>query len=139
MNIRCRSPLAMTFALLLALGTSSLALADCPGGKTHELKFKVKSDGCVEKVQKNANDSDADDTHVCPTDSVIWKVSGPKKAVVFEGDSPFDWVDSGNEGNKIVGVVRSDAAKNGQRTEYKYSVKVEGQTCVYDPKIIVDP
>jgi hypothetical protein len=139
MNIRSRSLLTSTLALLLTLAIPSVASATCPGGKTHDLKFKVKSDGCVEKVQKNSDDSDADDTSVCAADTVTWKVSGPKKSVVFEGDSPFDWVDSGNQGNKIEGVVKSGAAKNGQRTEYKYSVTVEGKSCVFDPKIIVDP
>lgn len=139
MNIRCRSLFAIMFAPLLVLGTSSLAMADCVGGKSHKLKFKVKSDGCVEQVVKEADESDADDTDACATDSVTWKVSGAKKSVVFEGDSPFDWVDSGNEGNKIEGIVKSGAAKGGQRTEYKYTVKVEGLSCEYDPKIIVDP
>jgi hypothetical protein len=37
----------------------------------------------------------------------------------------------------MTGTVKSGAAKDGNRTEYKYDVEVDGK--VLDPRIIVDP
>jgi len=109
-----------------------------PAARPIELKFKVHGDQCVQKVVKDAGDADAETVRACVGDTIRWKVAGKGKAVVFEGDSPFDWIDSGIQQNAIVGTVRADAARNGQSTTYKYSVKVEGLACVLDPTIIVD-
>ena len=106
-------------------------------GKTHTLKFKIKTNECVEKVQKDADETDADTIHVCETDVVKWKVNGKAKSVVFDDKkTPFTgWHDSGFKDTEIEGTVRQGTA--GQ--EFKYSVKIQGLTCVYDPRIIVDP
>jgi hypothetical protein len=125
--------------LFLLQSAVGVAGAECPvEKKTHKLKFKVKDDQCVAKVVKSADDADASSIDVCEGDTVTWSVSGAKKSVVFEGSSPFDWSDSGFQGGKIDGVVRSGAAKDGQRTAYKYSVAVDGMACVLDPQIIVE-
>lgn len=135
------SILAGLLALLVLQSTPGVAFADCAAEakKTHRLKFKVKDDQCVVRVLKADDDADADTINTSECDTVVWQVSGPKKSIVFEGTSPFDWVDSGPRGGKIEGLVRSGAAKDGQSTSYKYSVTVEGQACVFDPRIIVDP
>jgi len=129
--------LTTTFALslLAAQLASGVAAAACPNpGKTHELKFKVKGDECVEKVKKN-DGSDGETIKVCETDVVQWKVKGKSKSIVFDGPSPFEWEDSGFKGDKIEGTVKSGTAGK----EFKYSVKVDGLECVHDPKIIVEP
>jgi hypothetical protein len=126
---------ALALSLLAGQLASGLAAAACPNpGKTHELKFKVKDDGCVEKVKKD-DGSNGDEVRVCETDVVKWKVTGKGKSIVFDGASPFDWTDSGFKDKEIEGTVKTGTANN----EYKYSVKVDGLQCVLDPKIIVDP
>jgi hypothetical protein len=135
--------LTSLLALFLLQATPGVALAaGCSSGnQSHRLKVKVKDDQCVERVLKASDDADADEIEVCEGDTVSWSFSGPKKSIVFEGDHPFDWPgpDSGHQNGKIAGKVRDGAAKDGQKTSYKYSVTVQGQACVFDPKIIVVP
>ncbi len=126
---------AFALSLLAAQLASGFAVACDTPGKTHTLKFKVKDDGCVLKVKKDSDGADAATISVCETDSVIWKVSGKSKSIVFEGTSPFEWLNSGFKGNDIQGTVKAGTAGK----DYKYSVKVDGLDCVLDPKIIVDP
>jgi hypothetical protein len=73
-------------------------------------------------------------------DKVHWVFQGPAArefAIKFTSaaDSPFDW--SEQKGTQVRGTVKSGAAKDRKRTEYKYSVDVEGK--VLDPKIIIEP
>ena len=129
-----------TTAFALSLLASQLALGDEPTcaakkGATHTLKFKVKDNGCVEKVKKDSDGADADTIKVCETDVVSWKVNGKSKSIVFDGESPFEWQDSGFKSNDIQGTVKAGTAGK----DFKYSVKVDGMTCVLDPRIIVDP
>jgi len=127
---------AFALSLLAAQLASGVAVACENPGKTHNLKFKVKSDGCVEKVKKEKDDADADTINVCETDVVSWTVNGKSKSIVIDGDStPFAWQDSGFKDKTIEGTVKPGTA--GQ--EFKYSVKVDGLDCVLDPKIIVQP
>ena len=126
---------AFALSLLAAQLASGVAVACDNPGKTHTLKFKVKDDGCVQKVKKDSDGADADTLNVCETDTVIWKVSGKSKSIVFDGTSPFEWLDSGFKGNDIQGTVKAGTAGK----DFKYSVKVDGMTCVLDPRIIVDP
>lgn len=130
-----RTAIVIVASLLAGLGAATAADACENPGKTHRLKFKVKHDECVEKVNKADDDADADSIHVCVSDTVVWQVSGRAKSVVFEGDSPFDWGDSGFQGSKIEGVVR--AGTEGQ--DFKYSIQVDGLECVLDPRVIVEP
>jgi len=131
--------LTTTFALslLAAQLASGVAAAACPNpnpGKTHELDFKVKSDGCVEKVKKK-DGTDAREITVCENDTVQWKVSGNAKLIAFVAETPFEWAASGFEGNKIEGKVKPGT----KGKEFKYSVYVKNTVCVLDPKIIVEP
>lgn len=126
---------ALSLGLLAVQLASGVAGACENPGKTHNLKFKVKNDECVEKVKKEKDDGDADTINVCETDVVQWKVKGKAKSIVFDGASPFEWTDSGFKGKQIEGTVKSGTA--GQ--DFKYSVKVDGLECVLDPKIIVQP
>lgn len=132
------SRIAMSLALALLLGQLTAVAADAceSAGKTHKLKFKVQEDGCVLKVKKDDadEDADADTIHVCVGDDVRWKVSGPAKSIAFDGDSPFDWQDSGFKSDKIEGKIKPGTEGN----PYKYSVMVDGLSCVLDPKIVVD-
>ena len=73
-------------------------------------------------------------------DTIRWVfgTSGsPEFAVRFTSatGSPFEW--SEQKGTAVSGTVRADAARGGRRTEYKYSVEVNGK--VLDPKIIIEP
>ena len=135
--------LLIAASILVFVGAQAgfgLVEAACPvSDKPHKLKFKVQGDQCVIRVLKDVDGSDAETINVCEGDTVIWSVTGPNKSIVFDGaDSPFEWQDSGFKGNKIEGVVKAGAAKNGQSTSYKYTVKVEGKACAHDPIIIVD-
>jgi hypothetical protein len=119
--------------LAVQLATGAAVACDNPG-KTHKLKFQVKDDGCVTKVKKESDDADAETINVCEKDVVEWKVTGKAKSIVFDGESPFEWTDSGFKDRKIEGEVKAGTAGK----EFKYSVKVDGLACVHDPKIIVD-
>ena len=130
-----RVAISLAVFFLAAQFTVGVAAACENPGKTHELKFKAKGDQCVEKVKKEKDDADAETISVCVTDIVRWKVSGPAKAIVFEGDTPFDWPESGFEGKQIEGTVQPGT----EGRTFKYSVKVEGLECVHDPRIVVDP
>lgn len=71
---------------------------------------------------------------------VHWVFQGPAAkefAVIFTNvaNSPFDW--SEQKGTQVWGTVKSGAAKDKKRTEYKYSVDVNGK--VKDPRIIIEP
>jgi hypothetical protein len=124
---------ALALGLLAAHLASGAAVACDNPGKTHELSFKVTEDGCVAKVKKASDDADAETINVCEADVVEWKVTGRAKSIVFDGNSPFDWADSGSKDKKIEGKVKSGTAG----AEFKYSVKVDGLACVHDPRIIV--
>ena len=128
--------LTTAFALgLLGVHLSLGAAVACDNpGKTHKLSFKVTEDGCVAKVKKDSDDADAETINVCEKDVVEWRVTGKAKSIVFEGNSPFKWADSGFKDKKIEGEVKPGTAGK----EFKYSVKVDGLACVHDPKIIVD-
>ncbi len=90
--------------------------------------------GASRRSRRTPDDADAETVNVCEKDVVEWKVTGKAKSIVFDGNSPFDWSDSGFKGRKIEGTVKSGTAGE----EFKYSVKVDGLACVHDPKIIVD-
>jgi hypothetical protein len=138
---------ALALVLLAAHLASGAAVACDKPGKTHKLSFKVKDDGCVEKVKKDSDGADAEKINVCETDVVEWKVTGKAKSIVIDGSidengsividgsSPFDWTDSGSKDRKIEGKVKSGTAGK----KFKYSVKVDGLDCVHDPIIIIDP
>jgi len=126
---------AFALSLLAAQLASGVAVACDSPGKIHALKFKVNDDGCVLKVKKDSDGADADTIKVCETDVVSWKVNGKSKSIVFDGESPFEWQDSGFKSNDIQGTVKAGTAGK----DFKYSVKVDGMTCVLDPRIIVDP
>lgn len=129
-----RVALSLAVFFLAAQLTAGDAAACENPGKTHKLKFEVKGNQCVEKVKKENDDEDAETISVCVTDIVRWKVSGPAKAIVFEGDTPFDWPESGFQGKHIEGTIKPGT----EGKTFKYSVKVEGLECVHDPRIVVD-
>jgi len=137
-----RIVVAITVGFVLAQGTATALEPGCAekARKTHRLKFKVKADECVEQVLWNDDtdadkpDKDAEVIHVCEGDTVVWKVNGSKKSVMFKTVSPLEWGGSGFEGKKIEGTVQKGTA--GQ--EYSYSVTVKGKSCVHDPRMIVD-
>jgi hypothetical protein len=148
---RIRSHLVLGVAVALVWGCAGPGTSTAPGGgssiqcgRTHELKFKIKQDGCVEKVNRKGGD-DASTVNVCRNDVVKWKVKvdGPngdkKKKVIFDKgtDSPFTWIDSGFRGDWIIGMVKSDAVLD---KPYEYSVVTQfasGDGCPLDPMIIV--
>jgi hypothetical protein len=89
--------LTTAFALgLPGVHLSSGAAVACDNpGRTRKLSFKVTEDGCVAKVKKDSGDADAETINVCEKDAVEWKVTGKAKSIVFDGNSPFEWADSG--------------------------------------------
>jgi hypothetical protein len=127
------------FSLLAVQLASGVAAADCAdpnrNPKTHKLDFKVKSNGCVEKV-KDKDGNDAPETNVCEKDTVEWKVtgSGNEKMIAFVAETPFKWAASGFQGSRIAGEVLSGT----KGKTFKYSVYVKDTVCILDPTIIVD-
>jgi len=71
-------------------------------------------------------------------ETLRWVFQGAARefAIVFvsAADSPFEW--SSQKGATVSGTVKAGAAKNGQKTEYKYDVDVDGK--VLDPRIIIE-
>jgi hypothetical protein len=84
-----------------------------------------------------------DDVTAHEGNEVHWVFQGPAAqefAVKFTSvaNSPFDWSEKKGTGKQqIWGTVKSGAAKDKKRTEYKYSVDVNGK--VRDPRIIIEP
>lgn len=116
----------------LALATTLPANADaCERTSRRPIMVSVGADGLPEV--------DADAVTVCEGDTVRWVFKGAARdfAISFTSaaDSPFDW--DRQTGATVTGTVKPGAAKDGQRTPYKYDVQVDGKTL--DPKIIVDP
>jgi hypothetical protein len=125
------------FSLLAVQLASGVAAAACPNPNptTHELKFKVKSDGCIEKVtDKDGND--APETKVCEKDTVEWKVTGTgnEKMIAFKSETPLEWAASGFQGSKVKGEVQPGT----KGKKFAYSVYVKNKVCVFDPMIIVE-
>ena len=130
----------MVAALLSGCAGLVEAPLDCstvPNPQTRTLKFKVKADGCVEHVQKDADcDCDADAVVVHRCDTVVWLVTGKEKSVKFDkgNGSPFSWTEkAGAPGAKIEGTVKSGASYK----PYGYTVRTE-EACPLDPMIIVE-
>jgi plastocyanin len=116
----------------LALATTLPTSADaCERTSRRPIMVSVGADGLPAV--------DADAVTVCEGDTVRWVFKGAARdfAISFTSaaDSPFDW--DRQTGATVTGTVKPGAAKDGQRTPYKYDVQVDGKTL--DPKIIVDP
>jgi hypothetical protein len=82
------------FVLLLLVATIATACAASKSDEpvtcdpnhphTHRLKFKLKADGCVDKVLKG-DGTDGEEISVCRGDTVEWQVrSLKKKSVAFD-------------------------------------------------------
>lgn len=74
----------------------------------------------------------------CEGETLRWVFQGAARefSIMFVGaeGSPFDW--NQQTGATVTGTVKPGAAKNSQKTEYKYDVEVDGQTL--DPRIIIE-
>lgn len=74
----------------------------------------------------------------CEGETLRWVFQGGARefAILFVSaeDSPFDW--SSRKGATVSGTVKAGAAKDAQKTEYKYDVEVDGK--VLDPRIIIE-
>jgi hypothetical protein len=80
-----------------------------------------------------------DSVTACEGETLRWVFQGADAkefSVLFASadESPFDW--KRQTGATVTGTVRAGAAKNGKKTEYKYSVDVAGK--VLDPQIIIE-
>jgi len=119
-------------ACFVALATMLPASADaCERTDHRPIMVSVGADGMPVV--------DTDSVTVCEGDTVRWVFKGEARdfAIIFTSaaNSPFDW--DRQTGATVTGTVKAGAAKDGQRTSYKYDVEVEGKTL--DPKIIVVP
>ena len=74
----------------------------------------------------------------CEGETLRWVFQGDARefSVLFVSaeNSPFEW--NRQTGATVSGTVKPGAAKNEQRTEYKYDVEVDGK--VLDPRIIIE-
>lgn len=116
----------------LALAATLATSADACERRDHRpILVSVAADGTPEV--------DTDSVTVCEGDTVRWVFKGAARdfAISFTSvaDSPFDW--DRQTGATVTGTVKAGAAKDNQRTPYKYDVQVDEKTL--DPKIIVEP
>jgi hypothetical protein len=122
-----------SMGLILLAGVSGCPSNPSKSGKTPiQVQVSVASDGMPVVTPEEIRAREKDKVH--------WVFQGrdaKEFAVKFTSavDSPFEW--SEQKGASVTGTIKSGAAKGGKRTDYKYSVDVEGK--VKDPKIIVDP
>ncbi len=123
----------VALGLILSAGVSGCASQGAGASKTpKQVAVTVDASGMPAATP--------DETKAREGDKVHWVFQGPAArefAVKFTNvaDSPFDW--SEQKGTQIWGTVKAGAAKDNRRTEYKYSVDVNGKTL--DPKIIIEP
>jgi len=80
----------------------------------------------------------AESVTACEGETLRWVFQGGARefAILFVSaeDSPFEW--SRQKGATVSGTVKAGAAKDAQKTEYKYDVEVDGK--VLDPRIIIE-
>lgn len=129
---------ALSVALMMVTGTLAGQEPPSPAQQRQPAKIQV-----AVTVDANGQPEVAPEPiYAREGDEVHWVFRGnPAKdfIVTFTGGegSPFDWKTSkGENGASVTGTVRAGAAKDGQRTRYKYAVDVGGK--VLDPRIIID-
>jgi hypothetical protein len=112
---------------------SSATAGDCqPKPGREPIRVNVGADGKPTVSEDTAT--------FCQNEQVRWVFTGPggkEFSIVFRGaeGSPFDW--DRQTGNTVTGTVRAGAAKDGNSTDYKYDVEIDGE--VLDPVIVVEP
>jgi hypothetical protein len=123
---------AAAMGLILLAGVSACeSTRSGPGGAPVEVKVSVVSGAPV---------VDPEDARAHEGDSVHWIFKGhdaKEFAIIFTSvaDSPFDW--RKQTGASVWGTVKAGAAKGGKKTDYKYSVDVDG--AALDPRLIIEP
>jgi hypothetical protein len=131
--VLARMASCVALGLILSAGVSG-----CASGAAHASKTPIQVTVSVDASGTPAASPDTITAH--EGTKVHWVFQGPAAqefAVKFTNvaNSPFDW--SEQKGTQVWGTVKSGAAKDKKRTEYKYSVDVNGK--VKDPRIIVEP
>jgi hypothetical protein len=123
----------VALGLILSAGVSGCASCPSDSNKTPiQVTVTVDASGMPEVKPDPVPAHEGNKVH--------WVFQGPAArefAVKFRNvaDSPFDW--SEQKGTQVWGTVKAGAAKDNRRTEYKYSVDVNGKAL--DPKIIIEP
>ncbi len=131
--VRARMASCVALGLILSAGVSSCATNQSNTSRTPiPVQVSIGNDGTPVVTPEEITAHEKDKVH--------WVFQGRDSkefAVKFTSaaDSPFEW--SEQKGASVTGTVKSGAAKGGKRTDYKYSVDVEGK--VKDPKIIIEP
>ncbi len=122
--------LGITCCLAWALPLAASAENCVPTPSREPIRVSVGADG-MPAVS-------AETVTACEGETLRWVFQGGARqfAILFVSaeDSPFDW--SNQRGATVSGTVKAGAAKNDQRTEYKYDVEVDGK--VLDPRIIIE-
>jgi hypothetical protein len=131
--VLARMASCVALGLILSAGVSG-----CVTGASHADKTPIQVTVTVDA--SGMPEVKPDPTPAHEGNRVHWVFQGPSAkefAVKFTNvaDSPFDW--SEQKGTQIWGTVKAGAAKDNRRTEYKYSVDVNGKAL--DPKIIIEP
>lgn len=121
-------------ACCLGLAWSALATAgDCqPKPGREPIRVHVGADGKPTVSEESVT--------LCEKETVRWVFTGAggkEFSIIFRGaeGSPFDW--DRQTGNTVTGTVRVGAAKEGNSTDYKYDVELDGE--VLDPVIVIEP
>ena len=132
MNVTRNVLLAVSCSVILAIPLSAEAAGCVPDPSRGPIRVSVGADRQPVVAP--------DEVSACEGETLRWVFQGSDAkefAVIFRSDagSPFDW--DRQTGATMTGKVKSGAAKDGNRTEYKYDVEVDGK--VLDPRIIVQP
>ena len=132
MNVTRKVLLAAGCSVILAMPLATQAAGCVPDPNRSPIRVSVGADGQPVVTPE--------DVAACEGETVRWVFTGSDArefAVIFRSDagSPFEW--DRQTGATMNGTVKAGAAKDGNRTEYKYDVEVDGK--VLDPRIIVDP
>lgn len=131
MNVAHKLLLAAACSATLAMPLAAQAAGCVPDSNRAPIRVSVDAEGQPVVTPE--------DVTACEGETLRWVFTGSEArefAVIFRADagSPFDW--DRQTGATVTGKVKADAAKDGEKTEYKYDVEVDGK--VLDPRIIID-
>ncbi len=131
-HLNCTARVLLVFGVALLLGPFATAQDESCERDAQNIKVKIKvKDNKASEVVKG--DQNADDLHVCPGDTIEWKLNGKNFEINFPDETPLDITRKNSSGHKLTATVRDDAESD----SYKYSILIDGGE-IWDPRVVVD-
>ena len=122
----------LVFVVATLLGPIATAQDELCERDAQDIKVRIKvKDNKASEVVKG--DKNADELHVCPGDTIEWKLNGRNFEIKFPDETPLDIQRKNSSGHKLEATVRDDAESD----SYKYSILIDGGE-IWDPILIVD-